>query len=466
MDEKIKQFKRAIFSKTGYTPHFAQEAIHFHDWGVFTCSWGRRSGKTIAAAQEAIAELAIPNRRVWVVAPNYPLSEKVFREVWQAIVIDGALGPPSEVVSSKRFDARGGSMFIRLAWGSWIEGKTAENPTSLVGEGLDLLIIDEAAKVHALVWEKYLEPTLVDRKGRCLMITTPEGRNWFYGVYQRGTVPETREKGWRCSQMKSESNPYLDKEWIDRKRTEVTPEIFRQEYEASFEHHTGLVWPEFVNHLIPNGHIFNDSHMAISSRMSHYRSIDPGLKNPTACIWAAVDHDNNVWVYQDYEVADVLADIHAANIKVKTAHKIVQTYIDPSATRSNATDGLSVADVFRENGIYAIPAPNDLASGIQIVARYLRATLDSSAAHPKLFIHENCGSLRTAIDQYIWDEYASLTDKNAPDRPRKRNDHPADALRYLLSTEPVHIAMYQGPEQEMMQPRRPPPRPGRPTTGL
>ena len=43
----------------------------------------------------------------------------------------------------------------------WI--KSCDNPDSLVGEGLDWMIIDEAARVKQIVWEQYLRPTLSDR---------------------------------------------------------------------------------------------------------------------------------------------------------------------------------------------------------------------------------------------------------------------------------------------------------------
>ena len=76
--------------------------------------------------------------------------------------------------------------FIKFKWGSVVEGMSADNPSSLVGEGLDLLIIDEAAKMPRKVWDMYLSPTLSDRKGKAIFITTPQGYTWVFDLYLLG----------------------------------------------------------------------------------------------------------------------------------------------------------------------------------------------------------------------------------------------------------------------------------------
>lgn len=58
---------------------------------------------------------------------------------------------------------------------SEITMKSADRPESLVGDGIDCLIIEEAAKIRKIVWEQYLRPTLSDREGWALFTTTPEG---------------------------------------------------------------------------------------------------------------------------------------------------------------------------------------------------------------------------------------------------------------------------------------------------
>ncbi len=464
--------KKALFNKIGYKPHKGQELIHFPEkpWVFHVAVWGRRSGKTLAAAMEAVYYLAQPNKRVWVVAPNYSLTEKVFREVYRMVVLENVLGDASDVVVSKTM---GGNTSPRIVmkWGSWIEGKSADNPDSLVGEGLDFLIIDEAAKLKQGVYEQYLEPTLLDRKGKCLMITTPEGHNWLYHYWLRGSNPEDQAAGWSSSQFKSIDNPYLDKEWIENKKRELGGNTtFRQEYEASFEHHTGLVWPEFKAFLFPRGHLFDDSIQRIPEWWTHYRSIDIGLDNPFACLWFAVDPVGNVWVYDEYRLRDTLADVHAQNIKAKTRFRIQTTYIGHDATKKDTRGGKTVKDILADEGIYTYVVRPDKTASIQTVARYFRSTLEDHPKHPGLFIHVNCVGLIGELKEYVWDKPHTKKDRNAPDRPRDYKDDLVDCLRNFIQTQPLfisntHLSLAQTPIREAWNPRAKR-RPGQPTTGL
>ena len=435
--------KKALFTRIGYTPHWGQETIHFKSWIFHVAVWGRRSGKTLSAAMEAIYVLAQPNKRVWIVAPNYALTEKVFREVYRLVVLENILGSAKQVVVQKRQDVRSGGR-IEMAWGSWIEAKSCDNPDALVGEGLDFLIMDEAAKISQGVYEKYLEPTLLDRKGRCLMITTPEGHNWLHKMFMRGNKEEHQATGWSSSHFMSADNPYLDQVWIENKKRELGyNEVFRQEYEASFEHHTGLVWPEFSTNALPRGHIFDDTCLEVPAgenrRWTRYRSIDIGLDNPTACIWFAVDAKNNVWVYDEYRVRNTLADVHAENIKTKTIGSVATTYIGHDVDKTSITDGKSVGDIFTSRGIYTYAVRPNKTASIQIVARYLRSALEDNPTHPALYVHERCGDLIEELLNYVWTAYKGSSEKSAPDKPRDYKDDLVDCLRNALQMEPKQM---------------------------
>ena len=181
--DKFLDFKEKWFKFTGYSPHNGQVKIHHPDkparFIVAVC--GRRWGKSVCASKEIEAVLNCPKTRSWVVAPTYQTAEKVFREVWHQIVMNP---DPTKNIGTRRASYK--DMYIETEAGSTFEAKSADNPNSLVGEGLDLLILDEAAKQKKIVWEMYLRPTLSDRKGRTIFITTPEGYNWVYDLYLKG----------------------------------------------------------------------------------------------------------------------------------------------------------------------------------------------------------------------------------------------------------------------------------------
>ena len=139
MENVDTKFKDNWFNFMGYKPHTGQHKLHFpeKDKARFTVAvCGRRWGKSLSASMEASAILAKENTRVWVVAPTYDLSEKIFREIWHHMVVNK--GMQTRRASFKE-------QFIEFEWGSVLEGKSADRPDSLVGESLDLLIIDECA---------------------------------------------------------------------------------------------------------------------------------------------------------------------------------------------------------------------------------------------------------------------------------------------------------------------------------
>ena len=77
-----------------------------------------------------------------LVAPTYDLTDKIYREM----VIIVAQHLRHRIVAMKDNEKR---LILRnMAGGlSEIRGKSADNPVSLLGEGLDWVIVDEAARL-------------------------------------------------------------------------------------------------------------------------------------------------------------------------------------------------------------------------------------------------------------------------------------------------------------------------------
>ena len=330
-------FKAAVFSKyvvnvgrekkitylEGVEQHLGQQLIHFPKpqdyWVHFVAVWGRRTGKTIAAAMEVVAQMGISDSRVWIVAPTYELTDRVFEYVWDALVIQKIYGQDSVVKSAKTPNNR----YIQLANGSFVKGKSGESPDSLIGDQLDLLVLDEAARLHESVWTEQLRPTLIDRKGRALFISTPQGHNWYREYYLRGLDSDNKEGGWRSLRLSTSDNPFIDKDWLEQEKANTPETTWRQEYEASFEHRTGLIWPEFD----PRVHTFDPTDFNFNTNYTYYRSIDVGYRHPTACLWFAVDPEHNIYVFQEYLEQDLDHETHASNINSLTVHPISSFYL-------------------------------------------------------------------------------------------------------------------------------------------
>ena len=138
-------------------------------------------------------------------------------------------------------------MQIDLANGGSIAVRSADNPQRLRGEGLDFLVMDEAAFVKPEVWAEVLRPTLTERKGSALFISTPIGRdNWFFDLWETAEEAEN----WERFRFSTTDNPMIDPEEVEAARTEVGSIVFAQEYLAEFvDAGQGMLKPEWLHYF-------------------------------------------------------------------------------------------------------------------------------------------------------------------------------------------------------------------------
>jgi hypothetical protein len=234
---KLTVDKTELFKHLQYEPHPGQLEVH-NSWAprrVLAC--GVRWGKSRAAAMEAVAAALEPRERSigWVVAPTYDLAEKVFREI-QYIV---ARYLRHRIISMRENEKR---IVLRNLGGgeSEIRAKSADNPVSLLGEGLDYVIVDEAARLKPAIWQGHISQRLLDRHGWALLISTPRGKGWFYDAWRRGQ--NGADPDYASWNFPSRTNPYLDEALIEAERGRLPERVFRQEYEGEFLEGAGAVF--------------------------------------------------------------------------------------------------------------------------------------------------------------------------------------------------------------------------------
>ena len=232
IDDKQYELKdEKLFKKLDYTAHIGQDEVHKSKarWRVLAC--GRRWGKTICASKEIMKAAMIPNQYLWIVVPTYPLTEKCFREVYKHFTFN----MPHWVEKKSEHNMR-----IKLNNGTIIEGKSADNPDGLLGEGLNGLVIDEAARIKKVVWDEYLRPTLADKEGWGLFISTPKGMNWFHEIFTRGQ--DKLEKETESWNFHTCDNPCISKKEIEEARKSLPERAFKQEWLGVFIEDVGGVF--------------------------------------------------------------------------------------------------------------------------------------------------------------------------------------------------------------------------------
>jgi hypothetical protein len=426
---------------TGVLDHPGQKFLHFTDWQYITLMWGRRTGKTIAAAAEIVWTLSKENKKVWIVAPNYELTDRVFEYVYKWIVLDECFGKDSVVRSAKTKDNR----YIELRWNSVVRGKSGEAPSSLIGDQLDLIVMDEAARCPEIIWVESLEPCTIDRRGKVIFISTPRGRNWFFRYFERGLDEALQKKGWRSLKLSTRQNPFVDKKWLDAKEAETPPHVWRREYEASPEEYSGLVFPRFRAYdKSRGGHLYDPRIEGPPDGSTVYGGIDIGWRHPTGGCLLKTDQQNNLWIFSEYKEQGLSHDDHSKNLRARYPYPVYMWLMSPDATREQGLRrderGESAQDVYRQNGIMARPAFDRVREGCDIINRYLEATLAGEHSdHPKLYISKDCTSLIADLQEYIFEEHNERLDKAPAEKPRKKNDDLIDAFRYVVAHQPRFV---------------------------
>jgi predicted phage terminase large subunit-like protein len=117
--------------------------------------------------------------------------------------------------------------------GSFVHFRSAEDPESLRGAGLDILWADEAAFIpNERAWE-VSRPALSDRQGIVITTTTPDGKNWLYKTFWSDSAKASPNHA--RIEYRSIDNPFFpEEEWRELLES-YHPLLFRQEYLASFD---------------------------------------------------------------------------------------------------------------------------------------------------------------------------------------------------------------------------------------
>ena len=135
---------------------------------------------------------------------------------------------------------RRGDRQILLSNGGEVVVRSADDPQSLRGEGLNFVVMDECAFMKEESWTQALRPSLSDRLGGALFISTPKGHNWFWRLWNLGQ--DEMEPDWRSWRFPTSANPYIAPEEIEVAKNNLPERVFLQEYLAEFIEDAGGVF--------------------------------------------------------------------------------------------------------------------------------------------------------------------------------------------------------------------------------
>lgn len=408
--------KETLWERIKYKPHPKQQL--FHDskarFKIPTC--GRRFGKSVMAGHEFTANMFIPNTRWWIVGPTYSLGEKEFRVIHDDFFIRLNLG--GEKGMKRSYNVEQGSMRIETPWNSILEVKSADKQDSLVGEGLDGVIMSEAALHRKDTWDMYIRPALTDKKGIALFPSTPRGHNWYEGLWRMGQQAEFSEyESWR---FPSWANPYVypggeqDKEIQDIKK-EVSEYHFLQEYAAEFTAFEGKIYTEFKPEVMV-------AHIPYNPFWKNFQAWDFGFTDPTVVLDIMIDNEERMYIWREYQVSGKTSyenGMAIAGRENPPGYHCDRRYADPRGADEIATIQQILGPMSANN----VPWIN----GIEEMKRRMKIRADGTSG---FYIDQSCTETIRQIDNLR--AITTKDQKNAKEGQHDYDDHGADAARYFV----------------------------------
>ena len=385
---------------------------------------GRRWGKTMFGVYKCVKAVIGKGGMYWWIGPHYQEASRG----WNMLKRLCAQIPGAEIREADRcirFPGIGNEIWI----------KSGDDPNSLRGEGLDGVVLDEAAFGKEAVWYEAIRPALSDKKGWALFISTPKGKNWFYRLYRRGETGGT----WASFKRPTSDNPYIDLAEIEAARWEMSDEQFKQEYEADFGASQFLVFPEWD----PDIHIWRGE---LPSFASYHAGLDFGGdsigNHKSAGVLGGRTREDQLILFDEFESSGPTVGERQLNWMMETLAKAQSRY-KPSQGNANSirfrADKTQMwgIQLVRRAGFNIVPSKggrDSVEGGIELMHRRLQLRPDArtAALKPRLYVTPNMKYFIAAIERYQYADPPTDEDVTPKRVPLKVNDDIMDAARYAV----------------------------------
>lgn len=199
-----------------------QYAIATHPAKRKECAMGRRWGKTVLGGVLEMNVLRQHGKCAWVV-PTYKNGRSLWRWVQRVA---------APMVASKLWDVSKAERTITTHLGGFFAIYSDDNIDAIRSEDFDLVINDEASRIKEESIQDAIMPTLADRDGELIDISTPRGMNWWYSQCEAAKANKS-DHAFFCAPSSANPNPNIQKA-ARLAKDRVPDRTYRQEWLAEF----------------------------------------------------------------------------------------------------------------------------------------------------------------------------------------------------------------------------------------
>lgn len=427
-----------------YTPNPMQMKAHQSKARIVVFSGGNRSGKSTLGAVTLVWHLTKKY-------PDYFPKEFRYQGPIKAVVvcdanqkIEKVIEPkireylPKDFIRSKR--VLGGYLNrLNCIDGSTIDFLSAEqDDMAFEGADWDFYWGDEPQKKRKF---DAIMRGLIDRGGRAILTFTPLIEPWMKeqlvdaadGKRIEAFVVDTYDNLFDIN-----GKPILTKENVEEMARWWDEETKESRLHGKFFHLRGIVYKEFSDmHLQEFAYEYPDP---------VYVVLDPHDRQPHHVIWAFVDRKNHLYVHSELDSACTVKELAGKikRIEADNGYRVVRRIIDPNfGRRPLVTTGKTFIQELASHNCGGWTEVNDSKEeGHMKVRDYLHYDQKLAISHtntPRIFFSKSRVP-RTihSVRNYQYDEWAGkvASEKDPKEKPKERETHGADTVRYLCMSEP------------------------------
>lgn len=371
---------------------------------------GRRFGKSFTAGTEILNQVQKKKGSVvWYVAPTWDMAKSIMWDSWFKKYIPPQWIKPNGInKNDKTYEFKNGSILYV---------KSAENPERLRGSSIDLCIFDECAFMKEGIWD-IVSPALADKycDGRAIFISTPQGYNWFYDLYQN----TKDDPDWAHFHYTSIEGGNINPKEIEEKRRTMSVKMFNQEFNASFETLSNRVYENydgFVNRCeYDEDWQYGDIHVGIDFNVNPMTAVIAKLINGTFYIFDEIyePNSNTQW----------LANL----LKQRYPKAEFFVYPDPTCKKRQTSAAVGTTDysILKDNGFHVLTPKAPYPSRDKFNS--VNAAMCNAKGERRILIADNtCPHLKKALNGYCYKDNGEDTDKSTG------LDHISDAMAYMIT---------------------------------
>lgn len=324
---------------------------------------GRRAGKSTYSIEEMCFEAMTGNdRNVFYIAPTQIQSRKI---IWEALKSRlGGIGEANESRLEVKLPTTAGG-FSTIYVAGW------ENRENFRGMKAHLIVFDEldTMKDFFIGWQEIFRPALTDTAGKAIFIGTPKKEN--PNLRRLEKLSET-DSDYACFHFRTEDNPFIPREEIEKAKQEIDFETFKQEYLAEYVDNAGALfrYTSLVDVFTNTVDKKNDKYLSVDIA-------DDGSDKTIFSFWEGLEEYRRE-AFERLNTESIIAKIreYASQDKIPYSHIVVDAIgVGAGVASSSYLDGIigyksSYSAIKTDQDIVRLPNVNYLPKAEALTSDY------------------------------------------------------------------------------------------------